>query len=105
MFNLNLNINNIESNVKMFSLASYVINKYILKGEQHDRFSFIFHGMAVQPLVADRWRFCEAIHLSTMDSVGKTEKNKGQKAQRQKQSQKAQAIGVSICCNQTIKAS
>lgn len=102
MFILNLDINN-SKKARVLSLNNF-LNKKILKGE-HDGISFIFHGMAVQPLVADRWRFCEAIHLSTMDSVGKTEKNKGQKAQRQKQSQKAQAIGVSICCNQTIKAS
>lgn len=121
MNNLILKINKIQSEIsemnelKRLSLDSCIINQKNPKGEKHDGFSFVFHGMAAKPLVADKCGFCKSVLLSRakMDSAGKaektidfeTEKHKGQKAQRQKQSQKAQAIGVSICCKQTIKAS
>lgn len=113
MFNLNLNINN-SKKARVLPLNNFLNKNIIKKGEKHDGISFVLHGMATKPSGADRWRFYESIHLShTADSAGKiektidfeTEKRKGQKAQRQRQKAQAQAIGVSICCNQTIKAS
>ena len=74
MFKLNLNINN--SKARVLPLNNF-LNKNKFKKGEYDGISFVLHnGMAAKPLVAGRCRFCESIHLSTMDSVGKTEKNK-----------------------------
>ena len=105
-----IDVKNMIGQAKVLLLSDYVIDEKNLKGEQHDGFSFVFHGMAAKPPVVDRCRFCGSIHLSkAIHSAGKvektidfeTKKHKEQKAQKQK----AQAIGVSICCNQKIKAS
>lgn len=111
-----LNDDGMFNKARAWLLNDYAINEKFLTGEKHDGISFVLHnGMAAKPLVADRCRFYESIHLSqAMHSAGKvektidfeTKKHKEQKAQEKKaQKQKAQAIGVSICCNQKIKAS
>ncbi len=95
---INLNIKN-SKKARVLSLNNF-LNKKILKGE-HDGISFFFHGMAAKPLVTDRCVL--SVHLSR-DSAGKIEKTIDFETEKHK-GQKAQAIGVSICCNQTIKAS